>query len=59
MKLKKNSVYAVVNVSTGYVVDATTDRDVARSTLQFVKSSSDNPKNFKIAKMTTIEKWIR
>ena len=55
----KNSVYAVVNVETGVVLAASRNREQSREELQFLKSKESNPNALKIAKFSSVEKFVR
>lgn len=55
----KNSVYAVVNVDTGDVLAASRNRDHARAQLQYSKTKESNPNALKIAKFSSVEKFVR
>lgn len=55
----KNSVYAVVNVETGDVLAASHNRDHARAQLQYIKTKESNPNALKIAKFSSVEKFVR
>ena len=55
----KNSVYAVVNVETGDVLATSRTRDYAREQLQYIKTKESNPNALKIAKFSSVEKFVR
>ena len=57
----KNSVYAVVDTFSGKIIAASENRDKAREELQFYKDGihTSMAKKYKIAKLSTIEKFIR
>ena len=55
----KNSVYAVVNVETGDVLAASRNREQSREELQFLKAKESNPNALKIAKFSSVEKFVR
>lgn len=57
----KNSVYAVVDTFSGKIIAASEDRDKAREELQFYKGGipTSVAKKYKIAKLSTVEKFIR
>ena len=55
----KNSVYAVVNVETGDVMATSSNRDNARAQLQYGKTKESNPNVLKIAKFSSVEKFVR
>lgn len=55
----KNSVYAVVNVETGDVLATSRNRDYAREQLQYIKTKESNPNALKIAKFSSVEKFVR
>lgn len=55
----KNSVYAVVNVETGVVFEASRNREQAREELRYLKAKESNPNVLKIAKFSSVEKFVR
>lgn len=55
----KNSVYAIVNVETGDVLATSRNRDYAREQLQYIKTKESNPNALKIAKFSSVEKFVR
>ena len=55
----KSGVYAVVNVETGDVLATSFNRGNARAQLQYSKTKESNPDALKIAKFSSVEKFVR
>lgn len=55
----KSGVYAVVNTETGDVLAGSRSREQAREELRYLKAKETNPNVLKIAKFSSVEKFVR